>query len=386
MKPLWTKPFIVLSLSTFFLCAGFYLLVPTMPLYIKQLGGDESQVGIVMGLFTLSAVVLRPFIGGLVDQLGRRQFVIWGLILFALSMYAYSWVSGIALLLVLRVLHGASWAISHTAIGTAITDNIPDSRRGEGIAWFGLSMTTAMAIGPLLGIWILERHSFDGLFQIAAGLVVLALLGALVTKMPFQKKARTGPIVFFDKSTLSVTVATFFLAFVYGGVVTFLPLFAASIQVNSGTFFLVYAISLTLVRFASGKLSDRFGEVTVIVPGIILTAIAVIVLTFSSGMLGIIIAAFLFGIGFGSAQPALQAATLNLVRPDQKGLANASFATAFDLGIGLGSILLGWVSQWLGYPALFITCGFSAVVSLVLYLYLSKNNTKKLKLNVIQES
>lgn len=111
---------------------------PTMPLFIKELGGNESQVGLAAGAFTLTAVIFRPVVGGLLDRYGRRPFMVWGLVFFVLSMYLYNWIGGIALLLALRVLHGASWAFSTTAVSTSVTDIIPIARRGkvwDGSAW-----------------------------------------------------------------------------------------------------------------------------------------------------------------------------------------------------------------------------------------------------------
>ncbi len=108
MERLWTKPFIQMTVGMLFLFTNFYLLLPTLPLYIKHLGGSETQVGLAAGAFTLTAVVFRPMVGGLVDRYGRRAFYIWGLIFFVLSMYLYDWVGSILLLLALRILHGAS--------------------------------------------------------------------------------------------------------------------------------------------------------------------------------------------------------------------------------------------------------------------------------------
>lgn len=124
MERLWTKSFIQMSFAILFLFTGFYLLVPTLPLFIKEIGGNESQVGLMMGMFTIAAVVIRPIIGGMLDQYGRRSFIIFGLILFGLTMYSYNLASTIVLLAVLRVIHGVTWAVSTTAVGTAITDII----------------------------------------------------------------------------------------------------------------------------------------------------------------------------------------------------------------------------------------------------------------------
>lgn len=138
MERLWTKSFIQMTFAMLFLFTGFYLLVPTLPLFIKEIGGNESQVGLMMGMFTIAAVVIRPIIGGMLDQYGRRSFIIFGLIFFGLTMYSYNLATTIVLLAVLRVIHGVTWAVSTTAVGTAITDIIPDSRRGEGMGWYGM--------------------------------------------------------------------------------------------------------------------------------------------------------------------------------------------------------------------------------------------------------
>ncbi|WP_019120443.1 MFS transporter [Brevibacillus massiliensis] len=374
MERLWTKAFIQMTLGMLVLFTGFYLLLPTLPLFITHLGGSESQVGLAAGAFTLTAVFFRPIVGGLLDRYGRRPFMIWGLVFFMLSMYFYNWVSGIAILIALRVLHGASWAFSTTAVSTSVTDIIPISRRGEGMGWFGMAMTVAMAIGPMLGIWVLENGSFQSLFLLATGLSAVSLLLVFTNKIPFQPKAAAKKIEIFEKSVLPVTTALFFLATAYGGITTFLPLFAESIRVNSGVFFMVYALALTLARPIAGKLSDRLGEAYVIVPALVVTVSSHLVLSFSSGLGGIVVAAFLYGIGFGSAQPALQAANLRLAHPDKKGVANASFMTAFDLGIGLGSIILGWVSQYTGYGVLFTVCAASVAVSALVFIVFAKRH------------
>lgn len=367
MERLWTKSFIQMSFAMLFLFTGFYLLVPTLPLFIKEIGGNESQVGLMMGMFTIAAVVIRPIIGGMLDQYGRRSFIIFGLILFGLTMYSYNLASTIVLLAVLRVIHGVTWAVSTTAVGTAITDIIPDSRRGEGMGWYGMAMTIAMAIGPMIGLWVVQYYSFHGLFLLATLLSFMAVILSLITKMPFTPQKEKGKIQLFEKSVLSITVVVFFLSFAYGGITTFLPLFASSINVNPGTFFLVYAIALTIVRPISGKLLDKYGEVFIILPALCITILAIVVLTMANGLTGIIIAATLYGVGFGSAQPALQAAMLTIVDSSKRGVTNASFFTAFDLGIGLGAILLGFVSQMFGYRILFTVSSVSAVMALLVF-------------------
>jgi len=372
VERLWTKSYISMVVGMLFLFTAFYMLYPTLPLYIKEIGGNESQVGLAMGVFMLSAVIFRPVIGGLLDRFGRRPFIVIGIVLFAVAMYLYDWVGGIIALMGLRVLHGMTWAVSTTSTLTAITDMIPTTRRGEGLGWSGMAMTLAMAIGPMFGLWVTENLSFHSMFLFAFGLSVVALLLTFGAKMPFQPQTSSRKIELFEKSVLPVTITVFFLFIAYGSITTFVPLFADSIEVNSGTFFLVYAITLVLVRPIAGKLSDRHGESFIIVPALVVTILALVALSFSTGLVGVLIAAILYGIGFGSAQPALQAATIRLVRSDRIGMANASFTTATDLGIGLGAIVLGWVSQHTNYQVLFTVSTMSVAFSLLMYMFLVK--------------
>ncbi|MCM3782201.1 MFS transporter [Neobacillus mesonae] len=368
MERLWTKPFILMTAGNLSLFIAFYMLYPTMPSFIKEMGVNESQVGLAMGAFALSAVFFRPIVGGLLDRFGRRLFIVTGLILFTFTMYMYNWVGGITVLIGLRIIHGLSWALSTTAMITSVTDTIPDYRRGEGMGWFSTSMTVAMAIGPMFGIWVIQNHSYSNLFLIGLVLSVIALLLTFGAKIPFKPQTGKRKIELYEKKVLPIAASVLFLFIAYGGITTFVPLFADSVQVNSGMFFLVFAAALALSRPISGKLSDRYGEINIIAPSLVITVCALIVLSLSNGMVGILVSAVLYGIGFGSAQPTFLSAALLVARSDRKGVANATITTANDLGIGLGSIMLGWVSQYVSYQALFTVSAVSVGLSLILFI------------------
>ncbi|RAS77247.1 MFS transporter [Priestia endophytica] len=379
MERLWTRSFVFMTIGTFSLFTAFYMLYPTLPLFIIEIGGTEAHAGLAMGIFMLSAVLLRPFVGGLLDRFGRRSFIIWGVILFAIAMYSYEWVGGILALIILRVIHGLSWGVSTTALLTSITDLIPQNRRGEGLGWSGMAMTLAMGVGPMIGIWITQDQSYHLLFLFGAILSIIALLLTFGAKMPLKRKPETTKIILFEKKIVPVTIATFLVFVSYGGITTFVPLYASVLNFNSGTFFLIYAVTLILVRPLAGKFADKYGEAFVIIPALFITIFSLIVLGFSNSWIGVIISAVLYGIGFGSAQPALQAATIHLVSSERTGVANASFATATDLGIGVGAMILGWVSQYTNYQTLFNVSALSVVLSLLVFFFLVKRLLKKQK-------
>jgi MFS family permease len=376
VERLWTKSFILMTVGNLFLFNAFYMLYPTLPLFIKQIGGNESQVGLSMGVFMLTSVMVRPIVGGLLDRYGRRPFIVWGLVLFILAMYMYDWIGGIVVLMGLRILHGISWGLSTTAISTAVTDMIPSARRGEGMGWFSTSMTLAMAFGPMIGIWMIQDLSYHALFLFAVVLSATALLLMFGAKMPFRPQPGARRIELFEKSVAPISTSVFFMFIAYGGITTFVPLFADSIKVNSGAFFLAFAATLALSRPLSGKLSDRYGETFVIIPALVITILALISLSFSTGLFGVLASAVLYGIGFGSAHPALQSATIRLARPDRKGVANASLATATDLGIGLGAIMLGWVSQYTSYSFLFAVSAVAVTFSMLVFIFFVQRSSK----------
>lgn len=364
---LWTRSFVLMSVGSLLLFTSFYLLLPPMPLFVKELGGLDAQVGLAAGVFTIAAVLVRPFAGGLLDRYGRRPFLLAGLGLFVVSMYLYGRVGSVGTLLILRLVHGVGWAFATTAAAAAITDIVPPARRGEGMGWWGMAMTLAMAVGPIMGVWVLEDYSFNGVFLLAAGLSLASLVAMAVPSLPFQGSAERKGIAIYDASTVPVAIAVAFLAFAYGAVMTFLPLFAATVDVNPGVYFLVYALAMTLARPLAGTLADRRGEATVIVPATALVIVTLVVLGAATGLGGVMAAAVLYGVGFGSAQPALQAAMLRIVPRERFGIANASFFTAFDLGIACGATLLGWVADWLGYRALFVAGAVSVAISLAVF-------------------
>lgn len=374
MERLWTKPYSLMIGGSLFLFIAFYMLYPTLPLFIKQMGGNETHVGLAMGLFMLASVLFRPLVGGLLDRFGRRPFIVWGILLFGVAMALYGWVGGIVVLLGLRLLHGMSWAVSSTAMQTAITDLIPPARRGEGLGWLGLAMTLAMAIGPLFGVWVIGSLSYQALFYIAVGFSAVALLLTVGVKLPFRPQEGASRIEVVEPSVLPIAIAVFFLFIAYGGITTFVPLFADSIGVNAGAFFLAFAATLALSRPLSGKLADRYGETVVIIPALAITVAGLLALSLSNGLWGLLVAAVLYGIGFGSAHPVLHATAIRLARPDRKGVANASFSTAIDLGIGLGAILLGWVARYTSYQGLFAVSATSVVFSLLVFTFVKRSS------------
>ncbi|WP_017755487.1 MFS transporter [Calidifontibacillus oryziterrae] len=384
-EKLWTKDFIILSLSNLFLFFGFQMLLPTLPIYVKELGGRDTTVGLVIGIFTISALLIRPFSGAFLDTFGRKLFLLIGLLICLIAIGTYVLATTVFLLLLIRIIHGFGWGVSTTTFGTVASDIIPASRRGEGMGYYGMSTTFAMAVAPVTGIWIINHSGFSLLFLLAFISTVISLILSQVLKIKTQRIDTTTSnntnfaSRLFEKTALFPSLLGALMTFTYGGIVGFITLFGSEVGIeNVGWFFSINALFVLLVRPISGKLFDKNGHQWVLIPSAFFGIISLLILSYSTTLLGLIISATFFGITFGSIQPALQAWLIHRAAPNRRGAANATFFSAFDLGIGGGSIILGAIAAVSSYAMMYRLSSILFVIFFIIYVtYLLKTRTQK---------
>ncbi len=355
-EKLFSRNFVLTTLSTFAVFTSFYFLLVTLPIYIQKLGGTESEIGLIIGVFTISAVLLRPYLGREVDRHGRKNILAAGLLVFLFSMLLYNYTTSVVSLLMLRVLHGIGWGAATTAATTLIADIAPPRRRGEAMGIFGVAANVAMAIGPMLSFALLYASSFSTLFAVSAAIALISLLLVLPISETVVVRPRT-PL--FSKEAFFPSALMFAVTLSYGSIVSFLPLFfqKQGITTNPGVFFTVLAITLIFIRVLAGKLSDIKGRKFVIVPGMILITMSLWVLSMADSLWIFLAAALLYGLGFGSVHPTLIALLVDKVGERERGAAMGTFTAAFDLGIGAGSIVLGMVLQFFGFKVMYLLGG-----------------------------
>jgi len=371
-RPLWTKAFLVTALSNLLLFFSFQMLIPTIPTHVAQLGGDDFQVGLVIGIFTISSLLTRPFAGKALDRLGRKHVLFVGLSICVLTIAGYSYLAAIALILAARFVHGIGWGMSTTSLGTVIADIIPPERRGEGMGYYGLSNTFAMALAPLTGLWIMNQYGFHRVLLLSTCMALLSLLSSLF--ISYSKPLKTTSAAsqprlldrFVERSALLPSMLLYFTAVCYGGIVTFITLFGRETGIaNVGWFFLCNASMVLIVRPVTGVLFDRKGPEWVLLPGAVFTIGGLLLLSYAHSEASLAAAALCYGVGFGSIQPALQAWTMNRTPPERRGAANGTFFSANDLGIGTGAMLLGAFATYFGSYALMYRC---SIVLMILFL------------------
>jgi len=351
-------------------------MLPVLPVHLKNIGAQQWQIGIIVGLFTLSAVICRPFVGKWLDRYGRKLYIYGGIIFFSLFSLSYSFVSVLAVVVGIRILHGMSWGIGNTALGTAITDYIPRKKLGQGMGWYGLSMTLSMALGPLIGNYMMGQYSATIAFVVASIVTFVPLF--LIYQLRFDGKLRVDGALSFGKRKLPPIqwsrqlwmnlIVISCLAFSFGGITTYVPLYLGQQLSNVTVFFVMYALSLSICRPLVGKWIDRKGEKLIIIVSLAFVIVALVLLSAASGVSGIIGSAVLYGLGFGMGQPALQVAIMRLVSVERSGGANAIFFTAFDIGIGSGAIILGFCANQWSYSSLFIISSAVVLIGLMVYI------------------
>jgi MFS family permease len=368
---------VFIIMANFFIFLGFQMTLPTIPLFVEHLGGNDQLIGLVVGFFTFSALLIRPLAGRMLESKGRGFVYLTGLAIFVLSVGSFGFALGIIFLFFLRIIQGVGWGFSTTASGTIATDLIPPSRRGEGMGYFGLSGNLALAFGPTLGLALAEVISFKQLFLVCAILGLASFLFA--SRISYKKVEKTEQELekrkwdVYEKTALHPSFLLFFITVTFGGKASFLPLYTAQKGIAGiQWYFLIYALALMLSRTFAGKIYDRKGHGFIFIPGASFIMLAMVLLAWLPNSLVMFVAAGLYGFGFGSVQPALQAWSVEKAPMNRKGMANATFFSFFDLGVGIGAIAFGQIGHWLGYGSIYISSAISVFLSILLYLYLTR--------------
>lgn len=367
---IWTRDFIYLCLGSLLMAIAFYILIPTLPLYIVNvLKEPKSSVGFTLASFTIASLIIRLFAGFALDAYGRKFIYITSFLFFCLIFGLYPFASSILFLFILRFVHGFTWGITGTAGSTVAVDLIPPKKRGEGIGFYGLAMTLAMSVGPLIGLFICNDGNYKRMFIIAtlialAGFVLITLIRfPKFTRPEQQKSLRLHTLI--EKSSLPASLNILIVMIPYGAIISFITLYGKEIGINNaGPFFMVLALGLGLTRIYSGKIFDKSGPRTLSITGILLLVLGFFVLATFRSYIGFHISAIILGFGFGTLIPLSQAMVNTLVKPHQRGAANSTLFTAFDVGIGTGMVLIGVLADYIGLANSFYVCSAICLIAL----------------------
>ncbi len=361
---LWTRDFLLLLGSNVVFFMSFQILLVSMPLYVVHLGGKAATAGLVTGLFTLASMLVRPLTGWALDTYGRRSIWLLGTLSYLVLVVAQQWAATLVVLIAVRMLNGVAFGVSTTAGGTIAADLVPKTRLGEGMGFVGVTMGLPLAVAPPLGLWLAGRGDFADLFWLGALFVAISLALAAMLRAPLRE-AREAPAgrsrlrSMFERTAVYPSALMFLLISSFGLILALLALYGKERGLGSvGIWFTVYAVLLTVARSVGGRFSDRIGYRQTAIAGFIFAGAGLVAIAMSRDLPMLLASAVLYGIGYGTTQPSLQAMVVGRAPRARLGAATAVLFVAYDLGTTVGSIGGGLLAGVIGMGGTF---AFSAV-------------------------
>jgi len=380
-QKIFTPSFLFLFISNFLIFIGFEMLLPILPAYLLSINASSIQVGLVTTIFTIGAILIRPFVGYyLIDNKGKHLAIGACVTLLIITML-YPFLNIIWLFLLLRFFHGVAWGVSTTANSTMVVDLIPKARLGEGMGYFSISTTVGAIIAPSIGILLYNAFSFQMLIYSSVILSLLAIVGLQFvhssTPVKYEKRPFRFVEAIFEKDVRFQALLTVITTLGFGAIITFLVLYGEQKGIEHiFLFFLINAIVSTLLRPFTGKWFDKNGPWSIIIVSAILGFLSLIVLSYTTNNLSLIIAAILFGAGYGTIMPCLQTWTVQKVDEAKSGAANATFLSSFDVGVGISAFVLGILAEWISLEIIFRLVSLSFIIVGIL-VYADFINKKK---------
>jgi MFS family permease len=373
-KPLLTRDFILASLAYFFVflaIAVFYL----FPLYLDQFHPSKSRLGLIMGIHSVTAIMVRPLFGRILDEKGGPKVAIIGLLIMLASIPGFYYVNSAGwLALFLRAINGIGWGVATTAIMAICSELAPPERMAHSLGIIGAAGIVSGAIGPTMAEEVMHRHGFHSVFTIAI-IMLIASLGCILAirqEPRNQGNQRLEPSLGLKAYPLWIIliIAAMPIAHgaVRGAVLNFIALFGESIGFSRiGPFFMAFAAAAIVTRLGIGDISDKYGRKRVIFPSAVLIGINLFWISINHSYGWFVVSGFVAGFGQGLIFPALSTYVIDFLGRENKGLALGLYLSLFDVGMGLGSPVFGWVSDIWGYRNMYAIAGCLIVVLTLIF-------------------
>ena len=396
-KPrLWTRDFISIAITNFLVFTTFFYLLVTLPIYaLQELHGAKSEAGLITTIFLVASILTRPFAGKWIEKAGKYIVFISSLIVLFAASILYFIPQSLIGLLILRFFHGIGFGMATTATGAIVADLIPESRKGEGMGYYGLTLNLAMAIGPFLGLTVMQQTGTNVIFIINALCALFALVAGLFVKLPkkafmpervIERKTSMKIGDYLETSAIPVSLVSAFFGLIYSGIISFVSIYAKEQKLveAAGYFFVVYAVVLLISRPFTGKWFDLFGANIIIYPAILCFAVGTFLLSVSTTSLLFLASAALIGVGWGTVFPSFQTIAIQVAPPKKRALATATFLSIYDFGFGIGSFIFGIAATKIDYGSLYFYCSFLIIIGSGVYYLLhgrisSRSIVKKVK-------
>jgi MFS family permease len=361
------RDFVLAFFAQFTFTSVFYILVPTLPIYLSRLGSKEAEIGVLIGTFFLSSFIFRPFVGRALLKIREKNFMIAGALLFAFTSVAYLLAPPFWPLLIVRLFQGIGYGFFLTASYTLVANISPEGRLGQSLSYFYLAFNLSGALAPSLGMLVINHFSFTHLFFICLGLSLCSLF--ITNKLGRRQVAplevsSIEDVFFLSRKALPPSIINSLSFFIWGALAAFFPLYAINHGVaNPGLFFTTIAITLILGRALGGKILDLYSRERIILPCLTTYIISMVILAFSKTLPMFILVAVIWGIGHAFLTPSLVVYALDRVG-SSPGPVMGTFTAFTDLGISLGPVIMGIIIHTASYPIMFLCLALTGLINL----------------------
>ncbi len=386
LPTLWNSNYIKIWCANFMIFFSFMLLAPLLPLYLSETyQADKDTIGFVLSGYTLTALLFRPFSGFFVDSFPRKQVLLVCYFLFFALFAGYLVAGSMLMFAIVRTMHGAPFGATTVANSTVAIDVLHPDRRAEGIGYYGLSNNIATAIAPTVALCIFHVwHNYDALFALSLVCSGIGLAINSTLKMPEREQVKPQTPVSLDRFFLlkgwieAISQACY--AFSYGVLSTYIAIYGKEelgITGGTGLFFMLLALGLIIARIA-GSRPLREGKVIRNASfGVLISMLGYLLFAAVHNQIGYYGAALIIGFGNGHMFPAFQTMFVNLAPNSQRGTANATQLTSWDIGVGAGVLIGGVLAEASGYHSAFWAAWIVNVAGVaILFLFARKHFIK----------
>ena len=353
-----------------------FQLLPTAPFHILKLGGSQTAAGLFLGFLTYASAISAPITGALGDRFGKRRVLIIASVAITIFSLLYSIAPTYQMLLAIVLVHGVFWSGLLSSSSSYIVDIVPKSRRAEGLGYSGFASILAVAVAPWIGLYVFDHGGWRMMCIESA--VLNIIMAAIAWRLPPDRRhegpARSlHPRDLIEWRILIGAVTLFLYSFSYGGITSFVAVYAEHVGVTPrALYFTVFSLAILVTRPFIGRYADRIGHTRLIVPCLTMIVLGIAVLSMAADRATFIASALLFGVGFGSCYPLFVSHLMHHVPENRRTATFGALIGAFDTGIGTGSITVGWISERYGFGRAFGVAGALALLSIPYFLYMEK--------------
>lgn len=370
-EKIWNRRFILLFITNLLVLAAFYASIPIIPIYCQEIGITGSRVGIVLTAMSVATILFRPIAGYLLDNFNRYWVYLLFLALFCLSFPAFIALPFFGALIVVRLYMGAVYSVCGSATMTLAGDVLPPQKITEGISRFAFTVSIGMAVGPYVGLQVQNHMSSEASFLTIFGITVAALICVSCCRIRYPKVERKkfsirdsiyGPALPFMFNMM-------FLMIPYGAVIAYSSIFAQEKNLTAYLpyFYITLVAGMLVSKLSTQKWIDAGKHRVLVYVSLVILILTMVSYLFMDTGIHLLLAGFFFGLGYGILQPLFQSFVTGSTPAPKRGVANATYMLSYDIGIGIGSLLMGCLQETIGLPVGFALTSIAYVVGFIIY-------------------